>query len=70
MSLNVTEEITIDAPADAVWKVVGDFFGLSQWLPTTPCEVRVMRPFLARQCHTSPRAPPPNYIISVVMEFT
>lgn len=38
MSLNVTEEITIDAPADAVWKVVGDFFGLSQWLPTTTCE--------------------------------
>jgi hypothetical protein len=39
MSLNVTEEITIEAPADAVWKVVGDFFGLSNWLPTTTCEV-------------------------------
>jgi hypothetical protein len=39
MSLNVTEEITIDASADAVWKVVGDFFGLSHWLPTTTCEV-------------------------------
>jgi len=37
MSLNITEEINIDAPAEAVWKVVGEFMGLSNWLPTTTC---------------------------------
>ena len=31
--LSVAQSIVIDAPVDKVWEIVGDFGGLSRWLP-------------------------------------
>jgi hypothetical protein len=31
--LSVAQSIVIDAPAEKVWEIVGDFGGLSRWLP-------------------------------------
>lgn len=34
--LSVNQSIVIDAPAEQVWEVAGDFAGLSRWLPVIP----------------------------------
>ncbi|HEX7954015.1 MAG TPA: SRPBCC family protein [Burkholderiales bacterium] len=33
--LNIFHSITIDAPADEVWAVIGDFGGIQRWAPGT-----------------------------------
>jgi uncharacterized protein YndB with AHSA1/START domain len=34
--LRVAQSIVIDAPSEKVWEVVGDFAGISRWLPPIP----------------------------------